>query len=154
MRSSERAWWAREPPDPDLPLPQVRTRAAVLVIATGGVLGALARYAAGELWPTPSGTFGWTTLLVNVVGCLAMGVLMVALTERSEDLPEPHPLLRPFFGTGVLGGFTTFSTYAVDAQGLLDHGHALAALAYLALTLVAAIAAVWVGVTLARRVLP
>jgi CrcB protein len=64
-----------------------------------------------------------------------------------------HRLVRPFFGTGVLGGFTTFSTYAVDIQKLVDAGHLRTGLAYLAATLLAALAAVWLAVTAARRVL-
>ena len=60
------------------------------------------------------GSFPWTTLLVNGVGCAVIGVFMVVIT----DVWAAHRLVRPFFGTGVLGGFTTFSTYAVDIQKL------------------------------------
>ncbi|MVO84996.1 hypothetical protein GPA10_09565 [Streptomyces sp. p1417] len=62
-----------------------------------------------------------------------------------------HPLLRPFLGTGVLGGFTTFSTYTVDVERLADAGHLRTALACLALTLLAALAAVWCAAALTRR---
>jgi CrcB protein len=61
--------------------------------------------------------------------------------------------VRPFFGTGVLGGYTTFSTYAVDIQGLLDDGRTATALAYLAATLLAALTAVRLAVAAARRLL-
>ena len=61
------------------------------------------------------------------------------------DLWTGRRLLRPFVGTGVLGGFTTFSTYAVDIQRLVTGGRALLALAYLLATVVAALAAVWVA---------
>jgi CrcB protein len=64
-----------------------------------------------------------------------------------------HPLLRPFVGTGVLGGFTTFSTYAVDVERLVDGGRPGVALGYLALTVLAALAAVWSVEVAARRVL-
>jgi CrcB protein len=64
-----------------------------------------------------------------------------------------HRLVRPFFGTGVLGGFTTFSTYAVDIQKLVNSGHARTGLAYLAGTMLAALAAVWIAATLTRRVI-
>ncbi|MFE6740644.1 fluoride efflux transporter FluC [Streptomyces tubercidicus] len=113
------------------------------VVAAGGGLGAAARYGAVLLWPTGAGTFPWTILAVNVVGCALMGVLMVMVTEVWSD----HRLVRPFLGTGVLGGFTTFSTYAVDIQRLIDAGHPAAAMATLAGTVLAALAAVWVGVT-------
>ncbi|MEW1658404.1 CrcB family protein [Streptomyces sp. NPDC093707] len=107
-------------------------------VAAGGGLGAAARYGAGLLWPTARDAFPWTTLLANVVGCALMGVLMVLITE----VWTAHRLLRPFLGTGVLGGFTTFSTYAVDIQRLTGAGRLPLALAYLAGTLLAALAAV------------
>lgn len=122
---------------------------AVVAVSVGGALGASARYGASLLWPTHTGGFPWTTFWVNVVGCFVIGAFMVVITEAWAA----HRLVRPFFGTGVLGGFTTFSTYAVDIQRLVDTGHPRTALAYLAATLVAALAAVWLAVTAARRVL-
>lgn len=119
----------------------------VAVVAIGGALGACARYGAGLLWPTVPGAFPLTTLAVNAVGCAVMGVFMVVITE----MWAAHPLVRPFFGTGVLGGFTTFSTYAVDIHTLVQGGHAAAALAYLAATPVLALAAVWTAATVTRR---
>lgn len=121
----------------------------VAVVALGGAIGAVARYAASLWWPAQSGGFPWATFGINVVGCAVIGVFMVVIT----DVWAAHRLVRPFFGTGVLGGFTTFSTYAVDIQKLVDGGHPRTALAYLAGTLLAALAAVWLGVTAARRVL-
>ncbi|MGN9817571.1 fluoride efflux transporter CrcB [Streptomyces sp. SD11] len=120
---------------------------AVAVVAVGGAAGASARYGAALLWPARTGGFPWTTFGVNVVGCFVIGVFMVLITE----VWTPHPLVRPFFGTGVLGGFTTFSTYAVDIQRLMDEGHPRTALAYLAATLFAALAAVCLAVELTRR---
>ncbi|MBQ0883168.1 MULTISPECIES: fluoride efflux transporter CrcB [Streptomyces] len=117
------------------------------VVAAGGALGAAARYGAALLWPTAAGGFPWTTLLVNAVGCAVIGVFMVVVT----DVWAAHRLVRPFFGTGVLGGFTTFSTYAVDIQHLLRSGEAGTGLAYLAVTVVAALAAVWCSASLTRR---
>ncbi|MEU7099404.1 fluoride efflux transporter CrcB [Streptomyces longwoodensis] len=119
------------------------------VVAVGGGLGALARYAAAQEWPTAQGGFPWTTFWVNVVGCAVIGVFLVLITE----VLTAHRLVRPFFGTGVLGGFTTFSTYAVDLQRLFDAGHARTALAYLAATPCAALTAVWLAATATRRVL-
>ncbi|MEU6678470.1 fluoride efflux transporter CrcB [Streptomyces sp. NPDC046925] len=121
----------------------------VAVVAVGGAIGASARYGASLLWPTAPGAFPTTTLLVNVVGCAVMGAFMVILTEVMRT---PHRLLRPFFGTGVLGGFTTFSTYAMDIERLVKDGHARTGLAYLGLTLLAALAAVWSAAWLTRRV--
>ncbi|MDQ0792655.1 fluoride efflux transporter CrcB [Streptomyces sp. B1I3] len=119
------------------------------VIAVGGALGAVARFEAARLWPTDAGAFPWTTMTVNAVGCLVIGVFLVAVTE----VFPVHRLLRPFFGTGVLGGFTTFSTYSVDIERLVGDGHAGLALTYLAATLAAALSAVSTGAWVARRFL-
>ncbi|MFC9622391.1 fluoride efflux transporter CrcB [Streptomyces sp. NPDC056930] len=121
----------------------------VAVVALGGALGACARYGATLIWPTAPGGFPWTTLTVNVVGCAVIGVFMVVISE----VWAAHRLVRPFFGTGVLGGFTTFSTYAVDIERLVDAGRARTGLAYLGLTLCAALAAVWSAVWATRRLL-
>ncbi|MFF7181563.1 CrcB family protein [Streptomyces sp. NPDC008121] len=123
---------------------------AVGAVAAGGALGAAARYAAVLAWPTPPGAFPWTVLAVNASGCAALGVLMVLLTETGPPL---HPLLRPFLGTGVLGGFTTFSTYALDTQRLLSAGDAARGILYLGATAIVALTAVWAGTTAARGVL-
>ncbi|MFI9366676.1 fluoride efflux transporter CrcB [Kitasatospora sp. NPDC053057] len=122
---------------------------AVAVVAVGGAIGAVARYAAGLGWETGQSAFPWTTLLINVVGCAVIGVFLVAITEGRPA----HPLLRPFFGTGVLGGFTTFSTSAVDIRRLLEAGRLGPGLAYLGLTLVGALGAVWAAAVLTRRLI-
>ncbi|AEM84216.1 fluoride efflux transporter CrcB [Streptomyces violaceusniger] len=119
------------------------------VVAAGGALGACARYGLGLLWPTAPDAFPWTTLGVNVVGCAVVGVFMVIITE----VWAAHRLVHPFFGTGVLGGFTTFSTHAVDVQHLVQEGHARMGLAYLALTMAAALAAVWCAAAATRRLI-
>jgi CrcB protein len=122
-------------------------RPVLAVVAAGGALGAAARYGAGLLWPVPADAFPGTTLLVNAAGCALIGVFMVLIT----DVWAAHRLLRPFFGTGVLGGFTTFSTYAVDAQRLLTAGHSRTAAVYLAATVLAALLSVWGAAALTRR---
>jgi CrcB protein len=147
---------AAEPVDPDvdLSLPAQRGELSqrpgplLAAIAVGGAVGACGRYGAALLWPTAAGSFPVTTLVVNVLGCAAIGLLMVTVVE----LGSAHPLVRPFLGTGVLGGFTTFSTYAVDVERLVDDGRAGLALAYLALTVTAALGAVWLSATATRRV--
>lgn len=119
----------------------------VAAVALGGAAGAAARYGASLFWPTAPSAFPWTILVVNTVGCAVMGVLMVVITEGRQT----HRLVRPFLGTGVLGGFTTFSTYAVDIVRLTDLREVRAALTYLALTPFAALAAVWAGSVATRR---
>ncbi|OII67939.1 MULTISPECIES: fluoride efflux transporter CrcB [unclassified Streptomyces] len=148
---------AGEPADPvvDLSLRERRRDSGrqlspvIAVVALGGAVGASARYGASLIWPTAASSFPWTTLAVNAVGCAVIGVFMVVIS----DVWAAHRLVRPFFGTGVLGGFTTFSTYAVDVQKLVAGGQARAGLAYLALTVVAALVAVWTAVWVTRRVL-
>lgn len=141
-------------PDVDLRVPPprrelVRRHGPVLgVIALGGGLGALARYGLTRWLPTGPGEFPWATFVTNVVGCLLIGVLMVLVTE----VWSAHRLVRPFLGVGVLGGFTTFSTYAVEVRGLLAPGTVGVAFAYLAGTLVAALLATLVGVAATRAV--
>jgi CrcB protein len=117
------------------------------VIAVGGAVGALARYGVGLWRPTVPGGFPWGTFAINVVGCLLIGVLMVLVT----DVFTGRPLLRPFLGVGVLGGFTTFSTYANEVRALLRPGSVPVAFGYLAGTLVSALVAVVLGMVLARR---
>ncbi|MEV6845209.1 CrcB family protein [Actinoplanes sp. NPDC051411] len=110
-------------------------------ISAGGVIGALARDGLATAWPHPASGFAWSTFVINVTGCLLIGVLMVVVTE----VGPPRRLVRPFLGVGVLGGYTTFSTYIVDVHRAAAAGAPWVALAYLAATLVAAILAVWAG---------
>lgn len=117
------------------------------VIALGGGLGALARYGLSTALPTQPGHFPWATFITNVTGCFLIGVLMVLVT----DVWSAHRLVRPFLGVGVLGGFTTFSTYAVEIHGLLRPGTVGVAFLYLAGTLVTAMLAVLTGARLTRR---
>ncbi|WP_141575999.1 fluoride efflux transporter CrcB [Actinomadura sp. WMMA1423] len=139
-------------PDVDLHVPRQRSElrdspwGVLAAIAAGGALGSLARYGLGSAFPHEAGEFPWAVFWVNVSGCLLIGVLMVLVTETWQA----HRLVRPFLGVGVLGGFTTFSTYVVDVQEMVGHGAPLTGLAYLAGTLAAALAAVWAGVRLTR----
>jgi fluoride exporter len=118
-------------------------------IAAGGAGGAIARYWIGQGLPTPTGGFPVATLLVNASGCLLIGVLMAVITST----PRVHRLARPFLGVGVLGGYTTFSTYAVETQHLIAAGHPRTALGYMAGTLAVALLAVYAGAEATRAVL-
>ncbi|GIH08939.1 hypothetical protein Rhe02_70060 [Rhizocola hellebori] len=113
------------------------------VIAVGGALGAAARYGLAAIWPTPEGGFPWAIFAVNVSGCLLIGFLMAL---------QPPTLARLFLGTGVLGGYTTFSAYALDFQRLISAARVDLALLYLFGTLVAALLAVQTGDLVARAV--
>jgi fluoride exporter len=117
-------------------------------VALGGALGALCRFGMDHGLPYEFGDFAWATLLVNISGCLVIGFLMVLVTEVRPQ----WRLVRPFFGVGILGGYTTFSTHIVDAQHLLTGGAPGATLAYLGVTLFGSLIAVWCGIALAKRV--
>jgi CrcB protein len=119
---------------------------AYLAAAAGGVLGALARWGVGLALPHDTGSWPWATLLVNLTGCLLLGVLIAALFARHPD----HPWLRPFLGTGVLGGFTTFSAFAVDTVQLADAGAVGAAVGYVAASVLGGVLAAAAGVALGR----
>ncbi|MFP5022659.1 fluoride efflux transporter CrcB [Pseudonocardia phyllosphaerae] len=122
------------------------TAATVGAVAVGGVLGAEARYLLGVAFPAAHGDWPWTTFWINVTGCLLIGLLYTTLGE----LRKPHWSLRPLLGVGVLGGYTTFSTWAVDTVQLTDAGRWGAALAHALVTPVVAILACAAGVIVAR----
>jgi len=147
---------AREPVDSDVDLHLGRQQAyrraelgLLLVVSAGGAAGAGGRYLLGLAFPQPPGSFPWTTLVINVAGSALIGVLMVLVT----DVWTRRRLVRPFLGTGVLGGFTTFSTFAVDIETLTGAGHAGLGLLYLAVTPVGAVLAVWATASTTRRLI-
>lgn len=116
-------------------------------VAVGGAAGALARWAVAIAWPPGRTGFPWATLVINASGCLLIGVLMVFIGEVWADAR----LVRPLLGTGVLGGYTTFSAYTVDTVRLVHAGAAGAALMYLMATPVLALISVYLGTALGRR---
>lgn len=123
------------------------SQAAVLaVIALGGAVGSLMRYGLSEAFPHADQAFAWGTFLANVSGAFAIGVLMVYVI----DVLPPTRYVRPFLGVGVLGGFTTFSTYMLDTRGMLASGQPATAAAYLFGSLVAGLIAVWLGMALTQ----
>jgi CrcB protein len=119
-----------------------------LVVALGGVLGALGRWGVSLGLTHAPGSWPWATVTVNLTGCLAIGVLLAVLLARAPG----HPWLRPFLATGVLGGYTTFSTFAVDAVQLVEAGRAATAAAYVLVSVLGGLVAVVVGLTAGRRV--
>ncbi|WP_330249787.1 fluoride efflux transporter CrcB [Nocardia sp. NBC_00565] len=118
----------------------------LVVISLGGGLGSLLRYAIGWWWPSQPHQVPWSTFVINVVGCFAIGILMVLITE----VWVAHRLLRPFLGIGLLGGFTTFSTYSLEVRRLLQSGAVVEALGYLGGTVVVALGAVVLGMSVTR----
>jgi len=126
-----------------MPWPDVRVLA---VIAGGGAVGSLTRYELGLLWSQPADRMPWTTLLINLLGAFLLGMLVVAVTE----LWRPHRLVRPLLGTGLLGGFTTFSTFALQLRLLPGP----LALGYLLLSVLGGLLAAAAGMALVRLAEP
>jgi CrcB protein len=117
-----------------------------LAAALGGVLGALARWSVSRALPSPAGGWPWATLLVNVTGCTLIGLLLAVLLVRFPA----HPWLRPFLATGALGGYTTFSTFAVDVVRLVDDGAGGTAAGYLAASVLGGLLGVVAGLSAGR----
>lgn len=115
------------------------------LIAVGGVAGALTRQALWAAFPQRA-PFDWTTLFINVTGRGLIGMLMAALAQFRH---APR-LTSSFLGTGVLGGFTTFSTYIVEIQRSIASGRPATGLAYLIITLIGALLAARAGMAVAR----
>ncbi len=119
---------------------RVRVRSSVLV-AAGGVAGALARAGTGALLPHEPGAWAWSTLAVNAVGA----AVLCALLARG-----PSQRTRLLVGTGALGGFTTFSGFVVDAVLMVDAGRAGVAGAYVLVSVVTLLGAGALGAAVAR----
>lgn len=120
----------------------------LLVISAGGALGSLGRWGVGQLQPWTGSGFPWGTFVANLTGAFALGILLVFVHE----VWPPGRYLRPFVGVGLLGGYTTFSTYMLETQDLLLDGRVSVAMIYLFGTLAAGLLAAWVGGVTARLV--
>jgi fluoride exporter len=116
----------------------VRLPALLGACAVGGALGSLARWGVAEAWPGEPTTWPWATFVVNVAGCLLIGLLLGS--SLGQD-----PLRRAFLGAGVLGGFTTFSTYVLQVKVITDDGHGGTAALYAAASVVACLLAARLG---------
>lgn len=112
---------------------------AVLAVACGGAVGAVLRWWAGELVPDGTG-FAWTTFTVNVVGCALLALLPAVLVGRVR--PRTEAVAAVFLGPGVLGGFTTLSSYSEQTRALLADGRTALAATYLIGTLATCLVAV------------
>jgi len=121
----------------------------VLALGCGGAVGAIARYAVFLAIPVPTGRFPWSTFIINISGSAVLGFILVLLIEQ---FPRGR-LARPVIGTGVIGAYTTFSTFMVDAVLLVRTGHVGTAAAYVVASALIGLLAVWLGMTIARAVL-
>jgi CrcB protein len=132
--------------------PRYRGRAqpdVLAAIALGGMLGASARYGVARWRPVEPGRFPWATFWTNVTGAFVLGLLLVLLLERFP----PTRLVRPFLATGIIGAFTTMSTYEVETALLFRNGHAFTAIVYGVGSLIAGLALAYLGM-LAGRLTP
>jgi CrcB protein len=139
-------------------------------IGLGGMVGASARYGLAQWLPADPGRFPWATFWTNVSGSFLLGLLLAAILARPPR-PRAEPgsgrsappgdghrprtsighLVRPFAATGVLGAFTTMSTFEVETALLLKDGHTLTAVLYLGSSLAAGLALAYAGILTGRR---
>ena len=119
----------------------------LLVVALGGALGSVARYVASTALRMAAPGFPWGTLLVNVVGGFAMGLITGYAASKPGALSDP---LRLALTTGVLGGFTTFSAFSIETVLLWRDGQAGSALVNIGSNVALSVAACAVGYALAR----
>lgn len=121
---------------------------AVLLVGAGGAIGAMARYGVsvlvGRLLPT---SFPLATLVVNVLGSMMMG-LLIGLMARL--LPPMAPEVRLFAAVGVLGGFTTFSSFSLDAITLIERGALAQSMLYIGLSVVVCLLGLYLGLLVTR----
>lgn len=118
----------------------------ILWVALGGAIGSAARYGV-NVWSGRllGAEFPWHTLIVNVVGCFAMGVLVELMALRLNLGNDA----RAFLTTGILGGFTTFSAFSLETVRLMEHQPGLAML-YVAASVVLSVGACWLGLNIGR----
>ncbi|MCI5075954.1 fluoride efflux transporter CrcB [Oricola sp.] len=121
----------------------------ILLVALGGGLGASARYLTNLAALRVAGPhFPWGTMIVNILGSFAMGLLIAALARRTGASME----VRSFLATGFLGGFTTFSAFSLDFALMWERGDQWHGLIYLIASVVVSICALFAGLALVRAV--
>jgi CrcB protein len=115
-------------------------------LISGGFMGAVLRFEIGEWMPSATEGFPWSTLLINMVGCLFLGWFMTITLQKIRLRPE----IRLGLSTGLTGSFTTFSTFSVQSVDLLASGHSVMASMYIILSVVGGVGLSVLGVALAR----
>ena len=118
----------------------------VLAVALAGALGALARWGVGSWFGHRFPSFPWGTLVINVSGSFILGVLFAVLVERNAG----SPTMRVALMTGLLGAYTTFSTFSLETFRLFEDGATGSALANIGLSVCLGLLGVWLGITAGR----
>ncbi|WNJ98207.1 fluoride efflux transporter CrcB [Thalassospiraceae bacterium LMO-JJ14] len=122
----------------------------ILYVAAGGAIGAVGRYGVVSLAGALLGHgFPYGTMIVNIAGSFILG----ALIEVSALAWSPSPEIRAMIVVGILGAFTTFSTFSLDVMSLMTRGETVHALLYVAVSVVVSIGALWAGMTMTRLIL-
>lgn len=125
----------------------------VLLVAFGGAVGATLRHMVGIAAIRLMGTnFPWGTLTVNILGSFVMGLLVATLAKLSPSFGARE--IRLFMGVGLLGGFTTFSSFSLDAGNLIEGGQSQTAAIYVIVSVVVGLIALFAGLGLVRWVAP
>ncbi len=136
------------------PVPAAHHRPALLAaVLLGGVVGTLVRTLLESALPPGAGAWPWTTFLINVFGSAMLGGLLESLARRGPDRGLRR-LIRLGGGTGVIGGFTTYSTFAVEADQLALAGRPILAIGYAVGSIAAGLAAAGLAICAARRMVP
>lgn len=131
------------------PVPAHHEPRLLAAVALGGTIGTAARAALGSALPVAPGSWPWTTFTINLLGALLLGALLEILARGGEDRGIRR-LLRLGLGTGMLGGFTTYSTLSVEAARLWGGGAGLLAAGYGLASVAGGLAAAWAGFQLGR----
>lgn len=125
---------------------------AILAVAVGGGIGSVLRFVIGQVALQRFGPgFPWGTLVINITGSFLIGVVAGLAATRSLGVT---PLVRVFVATGVLGGYTTFSTYSLDAMTLFGEGSFSIGTAYTLGSVFLGVAAAYAGLVVARIASP
>ena len=111
----------------------------ILAVGAGGFLGSVLRYLIGLIPVSETAVFPIKTFIINIVGCIAIGAIALAVSKNVEMSPQALLFLK----VGVCGGFTTFSTFALETADLMRAGHMGAALAYVLLSVLVGVAVIF-----------
>lgn len=120
----------------------------LLIFVGAGIGGVMRFWLANAVYWLTGRQFPYGTLVVNVSGCFLMGILFVLILERFDGI---GPQLRSFFLIGILGGYTTFSSFSIETLNLFENGDWLSGFTNIILSVVLCMAAVWIGVLGGRQ---